>query len=96
MYFTEANVKDVVANPRDTHLSAFFKLCQQDEFARTLLYHEVTHFYKWVDKNRVWERRKQGKSVDGYPGVKKVVNLSRVYTVHPKQQDCYYVSINYN
>ena len=93
VYFTEENVANVVAHPRDTHLTAFFKLCQQDDFARTLLYSEVTHFYKWIDKERVWVRRKQGKAVEGYPGVKRVVNLSRVYTVHPRQQECYYLRL---
>ena len=93
VYFTEENVADAVANPRDTHLTAFFKLCQQDEFARTLLYPEVYNYYKWQDKQRIWERRKQGKSVEGHPGIKKAVNLSRVYTVHPKQQDCYYLRL---
>ena len=93
VYFTEPNVAEVVANPRDTTLTAFMKLCQKDEFARTLLYPEVNNYFTWQDKQRVWERRKQGKSVEGYPGVKKAVNLSRVYTVHPQQQDCYYLRL---
>ncbi|XP_045446150.1 uncharacterized protein LOC123654245 [Melitaea cinxia] len=38
VYFTENNVNDIVNNPRDTTLTAFFKLCAEDDFAKTLTY----------------------------------------------------------
>ncbi|XP_035211307.1 uncharacterized protein LOC118185544 [Stegodyphus dumicola] len=34
VYFTENNIQEVVNNPRDTTLTAFFKLCAQDDFVK--------------------------------------------------------------
>ncbi|GBP91362.1 hypothetical protein EVAR_66979_1 [Eumeta japonica] len=41
MYFTKANLRDQVATPSITTLTVFFRLCQEDEFARTLFYVEA-------------------------------------------------------
>jgi len=35
VFFTQNNVNDIVNNPRDTTLTAFFKLCAEDVFAKT-------------------------------------------------------------
>ena len=49
---------------KTTMLTAFFKLCSEDEFARKLLYPEVPEYYTWQgsikDDNQRWERRKRG------------------------------------
>ena len=41
VYFTAANVQQVSMNPPVTRLTAFFMLCHNDPFAKTLLYSEV-------------------------------------------------------
>ena len=76
--------KDQAMSPRETTLTAFFKLCQEDEFARTRLYHEVLSYYTW--KSNSWHRRKEGSRVNGHPGIKFDGTLGRVYVVHPNQQ----------
>ncbi len=91
IYFTEATVRQQVDAPKDTTLTAFFKLCQRDDFARTLYYHEVPSYYTW--KNKMWNRRKLGLPVDGHPGVRFGDTLGRVYTVHPSQQECFFLRL---
>ncbi|UYV76902.1 hypothetical protein LAZ67_14002340 [Cordylochernes scorpioides] len=91
VYFTTANAENVISNPRDTTLTAFFKLCNQDTFARTLLYCEVPSFSTWT--NNKFLGRKQGTPVEGYPGVRKSDVLGRVYTVHPTNAECYYLRL---
>nr|GFB84183.1 hypothetical protein [Tanacetum cinerariifolium] len=39
------------------------ELNQTDTFARTLLYVEIPKFYVWNQKQRIWTRRKQSKSL---------------------------------
>ena len=39
IYFTKETAAQQVQAPKNTTLTAFFKLCQEDEFARTLFYH---------------------------------------------------------
>ena len=47
VYFTEDNVRDRIAEPPKTTLTAFFHLCRVDEFAKTLLYCDVPQYYRW-------------------------------------------------
>ncbi|GBP95553.1 hypothetical protein EVAR_67759_1 [Eumeta japonica] len=94
VYFTEKDVIDKVLNPPKTTLMAFFELCQVDDFAKSLLYVEVPTYYVW--KNNRFERRKKGKDVPGYLGVKKDQVLDRVYTVHPGNTECYYLRLLLN
>ena len=91
VYFTEENVAEVVNNPKDTTLQAFFKLCQKDSFARTLLYPEVPSYFRWV-KNK-WIPRKETTPVEGFPGYFKDAALGRVYTIHPNLQECYFLRL---
>ena len=42
VYFVPDNVRERVENPRNTTLMAFFKLCQEDNFAKTLEYEDVS------------------------------------------------------
>ncbi|VDP22567.1 unnamed protein product [Onchocerca flexuosa] len=46
-YFTVANTQQIALNPPATTLTAFFTLCQNDPFAKTLLYSEVPTYYTW-------------------------------------------------
>lgn len=78
MYFTSQNLAEKLKNPPQTTLSAFFQLFKIDDFAKTLMYSEVPSYFLW-DNNK-FLRRKRGKDVDGWPGVKKDSALGRVYT----------------
>ena len=46
-------------------------------------------YYTWNTKNKVFERRKQGKSVDAQPTIFKDTTIGRLYTVHPNQHECF-------
>ncbi|KAL4084748.1 hypothetical protein QTP88_027663 [Uroleucon formosanum] len=91
VYFTANNVAERIENPPTTTLQAFFKICQTDNFARTLLYPQVASYYEWKNKNFV--RRKQGQNVEGWPGVKKDTALGRVYTIHLNNVECYHLRL---
>ena len=54
VYFNPENAHLLAqAPPRNTTLTAFFKLCQEDDFARTLLYSKVPTYYTWNATQRV-------------------------------------------
>jgi hypothetical protein len=58
VYFTNENVQNRAACP-PAALTAFIQLYASDEFARTLLYSDVTHYYTWTAE-KTWQRRKRG------------------------------------
>lgn len=91
VYFDSNNLSDKVTNPPNTTLLAFFKLCQSDNFSKTLLYSEVPAYYVWNNNNFI--RRKRGVPVVGWPGVMKEHALGRVYTVHPNNSECFYLRL---
>ncbi|XP_045446746.1 uncharacterized protein LOC123654933 [Melitaea cinxia] len=93
VYFTENNVNDIVNNPRDTTLTAFFKLCAEDDFAKTLTYDKVPAYYTWNQNTKKFQRRKQWAVVLGYPGVRKTDALGRVYVVHPNNAECFHLRL---
>ncbi|GFS73153.1 ATP-dependent DNA helicase [Trichonephila clavipes] len=78
-----------MATPPKTTLTAFFQLCQNDAFAKTLLYVDVPRYYTWNVSLKEWKRRVQGTHVDGWPGVKARDALGRIYTVHVSNFECY-------
>ena len=49
VYFPESNVQQTALNPPDTTLTTFFSLCQNDYFAKKLLYTEVPSYYTWME-----------------------------------------------
>ena len=52
---------------------------------------EVPKYYTW--NNKSWSRRKQGTDVAGFPGVKEAHVLGRVYTINPRQGECFYLRL---
>ena len=54
-----------------------------------LLYVDVHKYYTWSNKS--WNQRKQGITEAGYPGVKEVHVLGRVYTINPRQGECFHL-----
>ena len=67
IYFTKETAAQQVQAPKNTTLTAFLKLCQEDEFARTLFYHQVPSYYTWSKDS--WNKRKRGAEVQGHPNV---------------------------
>ncbi len=65
VYFTEHNLHESVNEPSNTTLTAFFLLCQQDDFAKTLLYCDVSKYYTWNASGKLFKRRIQGAAVSG-------------------------------
>ncbi|RCN45090.1 hypothetical protein ANCCAN_08900 [Ancylostoma caninum] len=92
VYFTADTARERAANPPNTTLTAFFQLCQQDSFARTLLYPEVPKYYTWNASRKVFCKRKQGAPVPG-SDVRGSDALGRVYTVHPNNDECYFLRL---
>ena len=44
-YFSMENIQQIVENPPKMTVTVFFDLCNSDEFAKTLIYHEVPYYY---------------------------------------------------
>lgn len=93
VYFTDANVLQRVNRPPSTTLTSFFEMCQNDDFARTLLYSEMPRYYTWNQSSKKFERRKRGQPVPGYPRVFSTNALGRLYAVHPSQDECFYLRL---
>ena len=62
-------------DPPMTTLTEFFVVCEKDDFAKILLYMDISKYYTWRKKS--WNRRKQGKDVTGFPGVQEAHILGR-------------------
>ena len=91
VYFTPSNAQQRALNPLPTTLTSFFTLCQNDAFAKTLLYSEVPTYYTWNASTKTFHPRKRGERVDGHPGIFKDTTIGRLYTVHPKQDECFFL-----
>ena len=61
--------------------------------SKTLLYTEIPQYYTRDNKQKKWNRRKRGTTVEGYPGVFMSPCIGRVYTINPKQSECYFLRI---
>ncbi|XP_054091728.1 uncharacterized protein LOC128923495 [Zeugodacus cucurbitae] len=93
VYFTASNATQRAETPPATTLTSFFAICQSDQFARTLLYSEMKRYYTWNASSKNFQRRKQGDAVSGYPDVRSTDALGRMYTVHPKNDECFYLRL---
>ncbi|GFV13168.1 uncharacterized protein TNCV_4071081 [Trichonephila clavipes] len=91
--FTADNVRARALVPPATTLTAFYSLCQDDLFAETLLYSEVPKFYTWNASTKKFQRRKQGKAVEGHTNLYSSDALGRLYTVHPNNTECFYLRL---
>ncbi|GFY30226.1 ATP-dependent DNA helicase [Trichonephila clavipes] len=93
VYCTADNVRARALVPPATTLTAFYSLCQDDFFAKTLLYSEVPKFYTWNASTKKFQRRKQGKAVEGHTNLYSSDALGRLYTVHPNNTECFYLRL---
>ncbi|GBN40393.1 hypothetical protein AVEN_253384-1 [Araneus ventricosus] len=90
VYFTRVNAHAVASEPPRTTLEAFFELCKQDPFARTLLYPEVPRYNIWDSGKKVFVRRKKGTPVFVSDVVASEA-FRRVYTVDPNNSECFFL-----
>jgi hypothetical protein len=75
------------------HYDTFFQLCQQDDFAKTLVYPEVSKYYTWNTSRKVFCKRKQGARVPCYDDIRATDALGWVYTIHPNNAECYFLML---
>ncbi|GFT29872.1 ATP-dependent DNA helicase [Trichonephila clavipes] len=92
VHFTEGNAVERARFAPETTLTAFFHLCNEDEFACTLFYHQVPRYYTWDNMNKKWSQRKIGQSLSDHPGIKSTDAIRRVYTVHPNSE-CFHLRL---
>jgi len=85
------NLAEKLLAPPKTTLTGFFDLCKEEPFARTLLYQEVTSYYRWDKSKRQFVRRIQGNPVPGYPEIRRGEAKGRVYTIHPSLSECFFL-----
>jgi ATP-dependent DNA helicase PIF1 len=93
VYFNASNVAQRAETPPATTLTSFFSICQSDPFARTLLYSEMPRYYTWNASSKKFQRQKQGDKVPDHPDVRSTDALGRIYTVHPKSDECFYLRL---
>ena len=91
VYFNEETAQGVIDNPPDTTLTAFLKLCQDNEFARSLKYPEVPEYFTFSKKDKKWLPRKQGVQIND--NIFKSNVISRIYNIHPRLGECYYLRL---
>ncbi|XP_055918376.1 uncharacterized protein LOC129950462 [Eupeodes corollae] len=60
---------------------------------RTLLYSEMPRYYTWNATSKKFERRKQSDAVPGHPDMRATDAFGRFYTVHPKNDECFYLRL---
>lgn len=93
VYFTPQNAIQRATQPPSTTLTSFFETCLNDNFAQTLLYSEMPTYYTWNQSSKKFIRRKQGKPVPEYPDVYSTDAIGRIYSVHPKHDECFYLRL---
>ena len=91
VYFNQENLHNQLQEPPRTTLTAFFQLCQENEFAKTILYCEVPRYFTWNASGKMFQQRKQGADVVGHPGIKSSDALGRVYTIYPSNAECFFL-----
>ena len=93
VYFTAENAMQRAERPPATTLTSFFETCANDPFARTLLYSEMPKYFTCNASSKKFQRRKQGQPVPGYENVYSTDALGRIYTVHPSNNECFYLRL---
>ncbi|XP_076037203.1 uncharacterized protein LOC143022743 [Oratosquilla oratoria] len=79
-HLSEAEIKKKIS--KDTHLTAFFKLCAHNEFAADLCYHQLPNHFLYDNKNSVWVERKTRSSA-----------LRRIRAVTNKTVELFYMRL---
>nr|XP_042898738.1 uncharacterized protein LOC107440395 [Parasteatoda tepidariorum] len=93
VYFTSENARERAQAPPVTTLTSFFSLCQNDDFAHTLLYNQLPKYYTWSASSKKWVRWKSGQIVSANKGIKSSDAPGRVYTIHPNNSECFHLRL---
>ncbi|XP_061394301.1 uncharacterized protein LOC133329850 [Musca vetustissima] len=91
VYFNETNAQERALLPPSTTLTSFFDLCRNDLFAKTLLYAEVPKYFTWNASSKKFQRRKQGKAVEGWEKLYSTDAMGSIYTFYPQNAECFYL-----
>ncbi|XP_015925246.3 uncharacterized protein [Parasteatoda tepidariorum] len=57
------------------------------------MYTDVPKFFTWNKQLKSWEPRKRGTPVPGFADIVMTNTLGRLYTVHPKQHECFFLCL---
>ena len=83
----------VVERQTVTKLTSFFQLCTEDEFAATLLYHQVSRYFTWQQPTRSWRRRRRGERHPDEAGIFAAEAVGRVDTVSPRTGERFFLRL---
>ena len=50
-------------------------------------------YYTWNASAKKWNPRRNGRNVEGHPGIKFDCCIGRIFTVHPSQRECFYLRL---
>ena len=92
-FHADDQLQQVVERQEETKLTAFFKLCAEDEFAATLLYHSVPRYYTWQQPTRSWRRRRRGAPHPDVAGIFMTEAVGRVYNVSPRAGELFFLRL---
>jgi len=97
VYFTEETALQRALTAPKTTLTEFFELCNRPgifgQFAKILKYTDVSRFFTWNKQQKKWDPRKRGIPVQGYDDIFMGNTLVQLYTVHPKQRECFFLRL---
>ncbi|XP_062518309.1 uncharacterized protein LOC134193499 [Corticium candelabrum] len=106
--YNDQNAVALAQRPPKTTLTAFFDLCARyrpdldqlatpdQRFVQNLLYVNVPEYFTFHSGTKTWNPRRLGTAVysDGQiTSFKKSEVIGRVYAVHPKQQECFFLRL---
>jgi hypothetical protein len=93
---TTTTAASLSQNPKITKLVAFFTLCQQDTFARTIVYHQVPEFYTWNHSTHCWARRRKGGDRLTQQDGSVIIHsdtIGRLHMISPRQGELYFLRV---
>ncbi|XP_048565321.1 uncharacterized protein LOC125545433 [Triticum urartu] len=81
------NLEDVITRPSSkTMLTQYFKMNQEDPYARNFLYKEFPEYFRWIKGKKKWQRRKQrGRG-----------QVGRIVYANPAEGERYYLRVLLN
>ncbi|QRW08791.1 ATP-dependent DNA helicase PIF1 [Ceratobasidium sp. AG-Ba] len=96
----DQRLEDVIANQRDTMLTAFFKLNMHSDLrvraiANSMVYQEIPSKFSWDGRARVWKLRiaKAGQDQFGLASQRNGGAIGRMYFVSPNQGPKYFTRL---
>ena len=87
------NFNDLYAYIRECNIYIYNRQDVVGQFAKTLMYTDVHKFFTWNKQSKSWDPRKRGIPVPGFADIFMTNTLGRLYTVHPKQQECFFLRL---